>query len=200
MNLLIHLVFGLGIFHLAVNAAEVTEPSTQLAFPTVVQVLDQGKEVPLQLTGIAVRSKFFVNVYALAHYMQDPAKFSQAAVFDEILRNRKIKQFVLKWVHDVDLKSIREAYLTGFQKSLSADEQLHAKKAIDTYLALYTSGAKVGDVHILRWFPDGIVTLTINDQPIGKITDPLFAKGLWGIWFNPKSVVSRNKLVKNLLD
>jgi hypothetical protein len=200
MNLFMRLVFGLFILHQAADAVDVIEPSTQLSFPSVVQVNDQGEEVSLQLTGIAVRSKFFVNVYALAHYMQDPVKLSQATVFDEILRDRKIKQFTLKWVHDVDLKSIREAYLTGFQKSLSADDQLHAKKAIDTYLALYTSGAKVGDVHILRWFPGGIVTLTINEQPIGKISNPLFAKGLWGIWFNPKSVVSRNKLVKNLLD
>lgn len=106
----------------------------------------------------------------------------------------------MKWVHDVDLKSIREAYLNGFQKSLSADEHLKVKKTIDGFLAFFTEEAKVGDVHILQWFPGGIINLLINDQIKGKIKDPLFAKGLWRIWFNPKSVVNYNKLVKNLLD
>jgi len=90
MNLFIRFGFGLLILQHFAYAANVIEPVTQLTFPPSVKIANNEIEVSLELTGVAIRTKFFVDIYALAHYMQNPIKLSQERVFEEVLRDNKL--------------------------------------------------------------------------------------------------------------
>ncbi|CCB86100.1 MULTISPECIES: chalcone isomerase family protein [Parachlamydia] len=194
------LILGALSFTLSVVATDVIEPSTRLCFPSEVHFEDNNSDITLNLAGTAVRSKFFINIYAIGYYLHNPVKMKRAAVFDEMLKDGQIKQFTIKWVYEADLKTVQEAFFAGFHKTLTDEEYKSIEPLIKEYISLYTDGTKKGDEHVLRWFPGNMITLEINGENKGKIAHPVFAKGLWRIWFDSKSIVSRNKLVKNLLD
>lgn len=183
------------LFSLALSAEEeVRDQSTGVAFPSEVNFQRNGKDFHLKATGVATRKKFFVKVYSVAHYLQNGANTSGGDIFQEILQDNKAKQLTLKWVHEASVEKVQEGYRESFKNAVdSPNSQL--QNAINTYLSFFNQEVKVGDEHILRWFPGGDVEVIINGNKAGNINNADFAKALWSIWFGSKSVVDRNRLV-----
>lgn len=176
--------------------AEIVDPSTGASFPDQVNINYKNKEHILKATGVATRKKFFVRVYSIAHYIEDPKELpSGTQKFEAVLKSNKPKQFISKWERDVSEKRVIDAYKDSFQKTLSSSGYNNLKSEIDTYLSYFGSTNK-GDIHTLTWLPDGTVTVQINGVEKGVIQNPQFAEALWSIWIGPKSVVSRNELIK----
>jgi hypothetical protein len=69
---------------------------------------------------------------------------------------------------------------------------------IDRFISFFNGDIQKGDVHILRWLPDGNIEVLVNDKKVGSIKNNEFAHLLWSIWFGPKSVVNRNSLVSRM--
>lgn len=180
------------------SEASVEETSTKTKFPAVITAQHDGKDYTMNITGTATRSKFFVNVYAVASYVQDPVKGKKEAIFDELLSDSKAKALQFNWVHDADQQKVRDGFIESFKKVLSEKDYAALKPQIDQFVSFYPD-IKVGDKQSLRWFPDGSVDVEINGVNKGTIKNPAFAQALWSIWLGPKSVVSRNKLVNHLL-
>lgn len=176
----------------------VQDSSSKIKFPQQMTTQHDGTSYTLQLTGTATRSKFFVNVYAVAHYMQDPSKGKKDAVFDEILDAKKAKALVFEWVHDASQQKVKDGLIESFRKTLSEKEYATFTPQIDQFIGYYAANMKPGDKQALRWFPDGTLEVEYNGQVKGTIKDPAFAKAVWNVWIGPKSVVSRSKLVDQL--
>lgn len=176
--------------------AEIVDQSTGASFPDQVTISYKDKEHILKATGVATRKKFFVRVYSIAHYMEDSNTLpSGTDKFTAVLNSPKIKQLISKWDRSVNQKRVVDAYRESFKKTLSSSEYSALQTDIDTYLSYFGSVNK-GDNYTLTWFPDGMLTVEINGEEKGVIQNPQFARALWGIWVGPKSVVSRNELIK----
>ena len=177
---------------------KVTEPSTGKMFPATVSFSSGGTEYQLQLTGVTVRKKFVFKVYGMAHYMQNPARMKEDEAIKQVLSEGKAKQITMIFVRDVDAASIQGAYRDGFAENASKEELASLKGTIEKFVAGFSAGVKVDDVYILRWLPGGTVIPIIKGEEKEAITNPLFARVLWTIWFGEDSIVDPEDLVSKI--
>lgn len=185
MRALLGLLFA--CIFLSVFAEDIRDSSTGPTFPKEVSFTQNGKEYQLQATGVATRKKFIVKVYTVAHYMQPGTK-------EQILQDGLAKQLSIKWVHEAPAAKIVEGYRESFKNVFSDSEAAQLRNEIDSYIQLFRQDLRKGDEQTLRWLPGGNLEVLLNGKSVGHITSVPFVKGLWSIWFGPKSVVDRNKM------
>ncbi|MBA3815395.1 MAG: chalcone isomerase family protein [Parachlamydiaceae bacterium] len=178
--------------------AEVREGVIDEFFPSEVTFEYEGKPLRLQMTGESIRKKFFVNVYSVAHYLQEGPFDSGVSKFQAILNDDKAKQLTFKWLRTVEVAKVRDGYDESFKKILSQSEYAQLKNEITQFLSYYNVEVRKGDEHILRWLPRGNIEVIIKGNQVGNIINPAFAKALWSIWLGDKTVVDREKLVSLL--
>lgn len=183
-----------GLFILPLQAEpHIKSSATGAVFPKQVSYSHDGKTYDLGITGVATRKKFFVKVYSVASYLQNEA-LNKGDILREIMSDEWAKQLTMKWVHEGDLKRVKDGYLESFQNALGSQFS-DLQQEIEQYLSFFRQDVQKGDVHTLRWSPGGNIELLINDQEVGNITNPQFAKALWSLWFGNKSFVNRNSLL-----
>jgi hypothetical protein len=174
----------------------IQDPATKQFFPSTVTFhSSEGDELSLQVTGTATRSKFFVKIYTIAHYMQGPFKGNRTELFNEILTVDSPKQATVRWVYEIEGKKIKDGYLDSFQKVLTSEQMNALSMPIDAFLALVQQDVKIKSEHIFRWLPGELVEVFFEGEKIGTIKHPGFPQALWSIWFAQKSVVNRNELI-----
>lgn len=186
------LILGLALFA-SVAAENMVDKNTGEEFPKEVTFTQNGKTYNLTGTGVATRKKFFVKVYSIASYIQNGAK-AGSDKYATLLQDDLAKQLTLKWVHVADAKRVVEGYNESFKNVLSDADFSRLKGEIDHFVQFFNHDIREGEEQVLRWLPGGDVEVLINGKSLGHIQDPAFAKGLWNIWFGPKSVVDRNQL------
>ena len=179
---------------------KVTEPSTGKTFPASITFSSGGTEYQLQLTGVTVRKKLVFKVYGMAHYMQNPVRMDEAGAVKQVLTEGKAKQITMIFVRDVDAASIQGAYRDGFAENASKEELASLKGTIEKFVASFAAGVKETDVYILRWLPGGTVIPIIKGEEKEAITNPLFARVLWTIWFGEDSIVDPDDLVSRIAE
>lgn len=180
---------------------QVKDPATNVSFPSDVSFKEGSKNYNLKLTGIATRQKFFLKIYSVAHYIENPENFSsdQEALNFVLNDTSRAKQLSMHWVRGISLEKLREAYSEGIQKTLSPEQFQSLQNEINTFLNLFNKGSKAGDIYTLRWLPKGKLILDVNGDRIGEIVNTVFAKAVWEIWLGTHSVVKRDNLISNLI-
>ena len=177
----------------------ITEPSTEKSFPSRVTFTAAGTEYALTATGVAVRKKVIIKVYGMIHYMQNPpAAGSRDAVFQAILTDGKAKQITMNFSRDVTVEQITGAYRDGFAENATKDEMKAIQPAMDKFLGYFTQPVKENDVFTLRWIPGGTIVPIISGKEFEPISNPVFARVLWSIWFGEDSIVDREDLVARI--
>lgn len=195
------LLAALFVFLPAMSVAQDTikEPLTQKDFPRAATVTYDNQEYFLELTGLTVRKKFIVKVYAMAHYMLDAPTGRSNDVIREILTDNRPKQITMHFVRGVAAEKIQDAFRDGFRNNVSETQLQAMKPKIDKFCGFFGKDALENDLFILRWLPGGIISVVIRGQEQRIITDEFFAKALWSIWFGEKSIVDRSELIKEIL-
>lgn len=173
----------------------VTEPSTGKKFPAVQSFSAGGKDYSMQLTGVAVRKKVVFKVYGMAHHMENPAGGTRAGAIKDVLTDGKAKQITMVFVRDVDAASIQDAYRDGFKENVSREDYPKIQGLIEKFVGNFTAGVKENDVFVLRWLPGGTIIPVIKGEEKAPITNPVFARVLWTIWFGDESIVDPDDLV-----
>jgi hypothetical protein len=176
----------------------VTESSTGKTFPASISISHGGKSYQLQCTGVAVRKKVVFKVYGMAHYMQDPVKAGEKEAITQVLTDGKAKQIHMIFVRDVDAASIQNAYRDGFKENATKEELASLTPTIEKFVGNFSAGVKENDQYILRWFPGGTVVPVIQGVEKEAITNPVFARVLWTIWFGEDSIVDPEDLVARM--
>lgn len=176
----------------------IKDNSTDQTFPVEVSIDSNGKSFKAQATGVATRKKLIVKVYSIAHYIEDAASFNKSNFFQEVLKEGKAKQFTMKWVRDVPVDKVQEAYHDSFNKVLAGKGTPQVNQSVEKFLTFFNAEAKKGDEYVLRWIPGGTVDVQINGKNVGVVTDKDFAAALWSIWFGENSVVNRDQLISQL--
>ena len=178
----------------------VKEKSTGKSFPTTITVSHEGTDFTLALTGTTVRKKLIIKVYAIAHYMQDLPKGSEKELVAAVLTDGKAKQLTMEFVRDVSKEQIRNAYKDGFEENASKDEQKAIAPLVEQFLNYFTGDVKENDRFILRWLPGGVVQAQVQGTEKPAITNAVFARVLWTIWFGEDSIVDPEDLVSRMLN
>lgn len=174
---------------------KVEDPTTRVEFPDKVVFESEGKPVEMKATGVATRTKFFVKVYSVAHYLQDPVVGDANKVFEEIFDKSKAKQLTLTWVRGVETKRIQDGFLESFEKTLSRADHDRLRGEIEKFISFFSTDSKEGDRYVIRWVPEGKIEVEVDGKRVGEIVNPEFAAATWGIWLGPKSIVNRHKLI-----
>jgi hypothetical protein len=177
----------------------VKEPSTGKTFPTEVKFSQGGKDYALILTGVAVRKKFVFKVYGIGHYMQEPARAGKEEALKSVLADGKAKQLTMDFARTVSPTQVRDAYRDGFKENATAEELKTIQPMVDRFLAYFTSDVKENDRFTLRWLPGGTIIAIINGDEKPAITNEVFARVLWTIWFGKDSIVDREDLIERIV-
>lgn len=191
--MMLSVICGMSLF--AADTGTVQDESTGITFPSEVSFQAGGKDYRLKATGVATREKFFVKVYSVAHYMQNPAEIAGNDKFQAIVNSDQAKQLTMKWNRAVPADKIQEGFHDSFAKELSDADQAKLKPQIDAFVAFFSSEAKKGEEYNIRSLPGGTIEVLIGGKSVGKITNADFAKAVWGIWFGENKVVKRDRLV-----
>jgi hypothetical protein len=184
---------------LLVAQETVKESSTGKTFPTSILVTYDGKTVPLTLTGTTVRKKLIIKVYALAHYMQDPPTGKEKDLYAAVLTDGKAKQLTMEFVREVGMDKIRNAYRDGFEENATKEEFNKIAPLVEQFVAYFATDVNENDRFIVRWLPGGVVEAQVQGTEKPAITNALFARVLWSIWFGEDSIVDREELVSRLV-
>lgn len=168
--------------------------SSKVSFPTEVSFDINGTKHTLQATGAATRTKFFVKVYALASYVENPVKTSVDALVKQILDGNPARQFTLHWLHKADTEKLKSGFIESLQKSTTPAEFAAFEAPINEYLKAYNEEINPGDIIVVRWFPDGSLHVYRNDKLKAEIKDNNFARAVWNVSIGPNSVVKREEL------
>jgi Chalcone isomerase-like len=156
-------------------------------------------EKQLQFTGEAIRFKYIVKVYELAHYMSDAHLGLIGNLTAEILENKGVKQLTFRWLRDVQVRTFREGLQESFYKAVPDKQRRRVQGTLLQFIQLYDQDIKKGDEHRLIWLPDGRIILYINDLEKSSILNQEFAVALWSLWLGPQSIVDKKSLLSRMI-
>lgn len=166
----------------------VVEPVTGIVFPSEVRFSQDTEDYTLHLTGAAAYKKWFLKVYAIAHYLQTPKRVGPLDL-KKILTDGPAKQITIQFARNVPAQKIIKILREDFKLNITPSEYREIKKYVEQMLAFFVRPVKKGDVFVMRWLSGGRVYFEFNGQKEGDVKSVLFARSLWAIWLGEHSVV-----------
>lgn len=133
---------------------------------------------PCILNGIGVRTKFMMNIYFGALYLQEPSKNQ-----DEIIKSEEPKRVLLHIVYkQVDPDKWVEGWQEGFSKNTpQPDASLKEKMA--EFIKCFKEPVKKGEEVQIDYVPGTGTEVRIKGRLVDTIPGADFMRALWSIWF-----------------
>ena len=137
------------------------------------------------LNGIALREKFFVDVYVAGLYLTE--KSSDTAT---ILSKDTARLMVMHFVHDVEAGKINEAWFEGLEDNIDpVTPELTAKFE---QLAAMMDDIKDGEAMSFAYAPGTGTTVMVRGMNKGTIPGKDFADAILATWIGPKPGPGKN--------
>jgi hypothetical protein len=154
----------------------VTGGSTWAGDMEIADVTFPGQKVvdgkTLMLNGVALKTKFFIKVFAGGFYLETPTHDATEAIESD-----QVKQFVL---HYLTSRATAEKLQDGFKEAIAEANppELVAKyrKEIDLYASWLDQDMAPGATSVTTYVPDKGLTLVFKGQEKGTIADKTFAQ------------------------
>lgn len=144
-----------------------------ITFPEAVAV----NGVSLALNGAGVRSKYFLDVYAVGLYLPEPSQNPAAIIrADETQRLR----LVITSSH-ITRDRLTDSIEEGVRLSAGKDYP-HYKPMLAELWAALTFEVRIGDVFEFTYVPRTGTTFTMNGKELRVLPDFQFKQVLFGIW------------------
>lgn len=160
---------------------------------------DQGSVRQLFITGEAIRKKFFLDIYAIAHYLEAEPVSNKNNFYREVLESSGAKQISMVFMRILKAEQIKESLLAGLKRNSDSEVFKSIESHVDDFIRPITEDVDKNDEFIVRWLPDGTTISYFQGKKISSIKSDEFAKTLWSVWFSEHSVVDRKKLVQRLI-
>lgn len=126
----------------------------------------------LQLNGVALKTKFFIKVFAGGFYLENPTK--EAA---EAIESEQVKQFHL---HYLTSKATAQKLQEGFKEAIAEanppDLVEKYRQEIDLYASWLDQDMAPGATSVTTYVPGKGLTLVFKGQEKGTIADKTFAQ------------------------
>ena len=161
----------------------VTVHGSNSQFTTTMDVTIDGKPYHLVLTGVALRQKFFINVYSLGSYVQEGAAVHTA---EELASVNQPKQLHLVMERDVAGGDIAEAFLVAIRQNYPTP---YFNEEVNRLVEMMREiDFKKGDNIYLTHQPG----IGLRCQVIGKgditIDNPDFSRAIWDIYLGKNNI------------
>ena len=152
-------------------------------FSTITEYIVKEKSTKMALTGVAMRSKFLVNVYAIASYVQEGVKPKSS---DEIINADVYKQLNLVMERQVDGREMA----SSFKSSVLLN---HKEEEFPEELALLFDLFKEikvikGDQVKLTHLPGIGIHCQVVDKIEVTIKSVAFSKAIWEIYLGKNNL------------
>lgn len=143
---------------------------------TIADVSFPGEKViagkTLKLNGVALKTKFFIKVFAGGFYLETPTRNAEEAITSE-----QVKHFHL---HYLTSKATAEKLQDGFKEAIAAanpPELVSRYRAqIDLYASWLDSDMAPGATSLTTYVPGKGLTLVYKGEEKGTIPDKTFAQ------------------------
>lgn len=126
----------------------------------------------LELNGVAVRTKFFIKVFAGSFYLENPTGDAEEAIESE-----QVKHFHL---HYLTSKATAAKLQDGFKKAIAKANPPELvekyRKEIDLYASWLDQDMAPGATSLATYVPGQGLTLVFKGQAKGTIASPEFAR------------------------
>jgi hypothetical protein len=145
----------------------------------------------LTLNGGGMRLKVIIKVYVGGLYLQNPSSDEK-----EIIEADEPMAIWMKFVRDVDNKSITDAWSQGFQNS--ADDGYGASQSkIDAFNGVFSSDVKKNGIYEVVYVPGEGIQMKIDGKEKAVIPGLDFKQAVFAIWLG--SVPADEKLKEGML-
>lgn len=174
-------LIGLGLGLVACGVAEAGDADPRFAATITSRVGD--KPVPLVLTGTAMRTKYFLNVYAIGSYVQAGTRVRDA---EELARLDVPKQLQLIFERDVDPETMAKSFGQAIRMS-------HPAPAFDRELAELEAYFKASPIkqgaHLWLTSVPGVgLRCQVAGKPSQTVQNPAFARAAWEAYLGPRNL------------
>lgn len=132
----------------------------------------------LQLNGVGLREKFWVDIYVGSLYLAD--KNSNVA---EILSTSSAYRLQMDFVYkEVAKKKLLKAWRDGFEKNQDEETMAQLKTRAEQFYSYFEANAVQGDRYVLDYIPGTGTKITKNKKLQGIIPGVDFKNALLEIW------------------
>lgn len=154
---------------------------TSVAYPQTVSVTVGGKAVRLNLTGVGLRTKVGLGVYAAASYVQDGTRVRGA---EDVAKADAVRLLHLVMQRTVQPAEFIGAFRAAVGKSYPDDTfAAEFKQLVE---AVGGHPAAKGDHVTLLHVPGEGVRVRVGEKVDVAVKSPAFAQALWEVYLGPK--------------
>ena len=126
----------------------------------------------LKLNGVALKTKFFIKVFAGGFYIENPTRNAEEAITSE-----QVKHFHL---HYLTSKATAEKLQEGFKEAITDANPPELvekyREEIDLYASWLDADMAPGATSLTTYVPGKGLTLVFKGEEKGTIADPAFAR------------------------
>ena len=177
---------------------DLSAQSRDAAFRDSLYIDYNNQQRALRQTGQTVRRQYFMQIYAMAHYLEDAPLDPGESVYAAIVESTGIKQITMVFLRNLSGSQIRGSLSSSLRSNAGRDHYAVLQPDIDRFMSAIDDDVQGGDEFVLRWYPDGTMDSIYQGSTISSIRNAELAKSMWAIWFGEKSVVDRAALVDRL--
>jgi hypothetical protein len=152
-------------------------------FTTTMDITIGDKPVRLALTGVALREKYFINIYAVASYVVEGAGVHTA---EELAALDQPKQLHLVLERDVTGNDLAEAFLIAIRQNYPAPA--FAPEVDRLTATLRDLEMKKGDHVYLTHLPGVGLRCNVIGKGDFTIENPQFSRAVWDIYFGKNNL------------
>ncbi len=168
----------------AVLAAELVEvPGSGTRYPAAVDAAIGGKAVKLALTGVALRTKLFVNVYSVASYVEKGAGVSSP---EALAQADCPKRLHLVMERSVDGKDMAEAF--GAAVRMNHPEPQFAEEMNQLLQFMRSCPMRKGEHALLTHVPGIGLQINVAGKADFLIKNVAFSRAVWEIYLGKKNL------------
>jgi hypothetical protein len=152
-------------------------------FTTTMDITVGEKPVRLTLTGVALREKYFINIYAVASYVMGGASVHTA---EELAALDQPKQLHLVLERDVAGNDMAEAFLIAIRQNYPAPA--FAQEVDRLTVTLRELELKKSDHIYLTHLPGVGLRCNVMGKGDFTIENPQFSRAVWDIYFGKNNL------------
>jgi hypothetical protein len=167
----------------ATGSELVKVPGSSTQFTRSMSVKVGEKQTTLVLTGVALREKFFVNVYALASYVQEGVSLKTA---EDLAAADVPKQLHLVMERTVSGKDMAEALVFAIRQN--HPEPAFTDEVNRLNQLLCSDNLEKGDHIYLTHLPGVGLRCTVVGKTEFVIANPEFSRAVWDIYLGKNNV------------
>jgi hypothetical protein len=177
-------VVGVVLASAATAAAQlVGVPGSGAQYQSTVECSVAARPVKMVLTGVALRQKLFVNVYAIGSYVQEGVRVRSA---EELAAVNCPKRLHLIMERAVDGKDLAEAFRAAIR--MNYPEPAFAREITTLTQFLRSTAAQKGDHILLTHVPGVGLQCSLAGKADFLIKNPQFAKAVWDIYLGKNNL------------